>query len=397
MAYNDQSPGEIDPLLILRGLASLGVLFVHSLNFGSDKILKLPQILNTDYDLPTFVKQLILSTYPTTGGNFVMCFFVLSGYLMGKVFLSSSTPVSIATTMKFYKRRFLRIAPLYYFNIFLCLALTSSSSPFSLATIGEVLFINNITGAAINPVTWSLSYEMQYYIIAPLVYIMFRKRSLFTVLCIIATSAAFSTLLFVDKNNFLWIARFIFVFLTGYSVNILLRLYHPHKNRVANVIGFSLFFLGNAFYYHLRNSGQEFQAQISLTLIMAVCLWILELPSHTSSYTNKGTQHVFLRFWNWMGVLSYGVYLWHLPILNAQHPKLLSLCLHLRDQGWATSDWQFFFLYQSVQLFIILSFTVTLSLFTFLFVELKYRPNLYSAQSGSVSSRIINALTLSKS
>ena len=62
-----------------------------------------------------------------------------------------------------------------YVNLAICIGLYRFADLDPLMMIGDVLFINNFTGRGINLVTWSLSHEMQYYLAAPFIYLMFRK------------------------------------------------------------------------------------------------------------------------------------------------------------------------------------------------------------------------------
>jgi peptidoglycan/LPS O-acetylase OafA/YrhL len=64
----------VDYLLIIRGLASFGVLVAHCFSMG-------------EYSMGSNLALIGSNFVPTTGGNFVLTFFVLSGYLMTTLFL----------------------------------------------------------------------------------------------------------------------------------------------------------------------------------------------------------------------------------------------------------------------------------------------------------------------
>ncbi len=83
----------LDELLVIRGLAALCVLSFHF------------TLARTDI-LPDSIQWLTWFD----GLAAVNIFFVLSGYLITKVFLTGKYELSLKGILKFYKTRFIRIA-----------------------------------------------------------------------------------------------------------------------------------------------------------------------------------------------------------------------------------------------------------------------------------------------
>ena len=123
-------------------------------------------------------------------GNYsVICFFVLSGFLITYLLLSEKRQTGAINIRAFYKRRVLRIWPLYYLIIFIGFCLLpilnhyfptdaqhvypNQISNLDFSSIFLFLFmLSNFTIAYYRPVagasqTWSVSLEEQFYLIWP--------------------------------------------------------------------------------------------------------------------------------------------------------------------------------------------------------------------------------------
>ncbi|PIC22829.1 hypothetical protein B9Z55_016751 [Caenorhabditis nigoni] len=114
-------------------------------------------------------------------------FFVLSGYLMTRIL---SKEFTVSSVVNFYKKRFSRIVPLYYFTIFftllgvLSLVLKSERTEFILDVKWCLALISNYQPifehhsywdqvSTIRFLThlWSLATELQYYLIVPIIHL----------------------------------------------------------------------------------------------------------------------------------------------------------------------------------------------------------------------------------
>jgi len=119
-------------------------------------------------------------------------FFVLSGYLLSLQLFYEFKKNDRLNFLRFYQRRLFRIYPLYI----IALALVSVGAGPSLALMGN-LFAYNIwfdPFEVIIPWSWSLSVELEYYAIAPLLvlFALNQRRLMFLVLGFCALSVGYS-------------------------------------------------------------------------------------------------------------------------------------------------------------------------------------------------------------
>ena len=138
---------------VIRGIASLAVLFYHGLYYARDLTVFSPA-----------QKHLLFVFSPGQFG--VNLFFVLSGFLITGLLLDSRTRPDYYR--RFYVRRALRILPAYY-AILLILVLTRATS---IGFLGMSFFycanLSLLFGIAMSyPVLWSLAVEEHFYLFWP--------------------------------------------------------------------------------------------------------------------------------------------------------------------------------------------------------------------------------------
>jgi len=134
-----------------RGLCALLVLINHATVHEA--------MLVDGLRLPEFVR------YLGAGYLSVIVFFCISGYVIGISNNHATLDVKL-----YIKRRLVRLYPVYIVAILICLIFTTGINPFVL--IGNLLFLQNEAGYGqfhvpifVNFVTWSLNYEVLYYIL----------------------------------------------------------------------------------------------------------------------------------------------------------------------------------------------------------------------------------------
>ncbi|KAF1752340.1 hypothetical protein GCK72_018894 [Caenorhabditis remanei] len=137
----------------------------------------------------SIILVLIFHLFPKSFANGfvgVDMFFVLSGYLMTRIL---SKEFTLQSVVNFYKKRFSRIVPLYYFTILatilgvLCLVLKSERTEFlqdikwclSLLSNYQPIFEHHSYWDQISTIRflthlWSLATELQYYLMVPIIH-----------------------------------------------------------------------------------------------------------------------------------------------------------------------------------------------------------------------------------
>ena len=102
----DNSKRIIDYLLILRGIAVMAIILRHA-------HLRIPEKL-LGFDINWLIDPF--------GYTAVLIFFTLSGYLITKSYVTDRYNIlSIKGLSDYYRNRFFRIIPLYYFSILICI------------------------------------------------------------------------------------------------------------------------------------------------------------------------------------------------------------------------------------------------------------------------------------
>lgn len=146
-----------DVLLIIRGLLAVSVVIWHIRSYGGNSL--------TLLDIP--------------GRTAVWFFFGISGYVISYGFFTERYRYTTEGIKRFYINRFLRIYPL-----FLLLSLVTLLTAFLLtgnALIGladipsQLLLLQFNHSYVLNSVFWTLGIEVQFYLLAPLLVLLFRK------------------------------------------------------------------------------------------------------------------------------------------------------------------------------------------------------------------------------
>ncbi len=157
-----RSPNSIHALDGLRGIAILLVLGRHAVKGY------FPNNYNSD-------KEWSFWNFLANGWMGVDLFFVLSGFLISyhiaERYISSGKNINYKD---FIKRRFLRIAPTYYFVLFLIIAgmiplynIDDYNITFRIAY--HLMFLQDYFPADINVAFWSLGVEEKFYLVAPFI------------------------------------------------------------------------------------------------------------------------------------------------------------------------------------------------------------------------------------
>lgn len=332
-------PPYSDALTGLRGIAALWVLAFHLWHFMGG-----PRLALGPLDLTPLAAH----------GHFgVDLFFVLSGYLIGGGWVVArlvGTAVPIGT---FWKRRFLRVFPAYWTQwlVLVLLAWWSSRSfPMSAvdslltATLTFNLFEN---GAALNPVWWSLPVEWNFYLVVPLMALLFAtRRALPTALVVvILVSVGIRILMWwstqaygADALEFYrWVIQLpgrLDQFALGMLVAHALVLGRAGSERLLLLAGAGatllLVWLG-------YRAGYVVDGIVAPWLFFQFTLFGCAFAALTAAAALSQSSMVKLLLGNralvFAGTVSYSLYLWHYPVLQWMRQWANS-------QGWSTADWR---------------------------------------------------------
>jgi len=148
--------------------------------FGLDLLRSIAILLVLSAHIAPFFKnnKIVFNWLYHAGLYGVEIFFVLTGYLVGKIIVNSFFPnATLGKSIKFYTKRLLRIIPLYYsVLIFTVLASYLFYKDKSLHLF-HFLFVQNFSTQEIAffPVSWTISVQFWFYLTLPLLFILLSK------------------------------------------------------------------------------------------------------------------------------------------------------------------------------------------------------------------------------
>lgn len=363
-----KNSNRLDALLALRGFACLMVIARHcGIARGS--------IIYKGYDLTWILDS--------SGEVAVWIFFALSGYLMGKAFYSGRYSIDSAGVINFFRNRILRIFPLYYFStLILCLfvvpdVLQIENWGYLFRTL--TFTYNYSQPAGVNGVLWSLAVEVQFYLCVPFIYAYFKNR-LFSRRRIVLTFISISVIAFSLRlavwivfytqlhNNEMYVVKYWYapllmnfdIFLYGFLVNswfncekqapqnqiffrhikLLKSLNFNHKTLAIITVFLLHLFVVRHFYFQelrglirplsgVRTSTTFFILQPLTAIITSYFIFSFESGAYQDFGKNEKLSFDAilrnpLRVLEILGNLSYGLYIWHTPIIAKINPIFTS-------------------------------------------------------------------------
>lgn len=301
----------------LRGVAILLVLFLHNFDF-----------LN----------------YFFFGWLGVDLFFVLSGFLITEILLKTlDQPHYIRN---FYMRRLLRIFPLYYLVLIICLLILPNISRLGLnaeyytSNQGWLwTYLQNWLYSFKEPYgdklllhTWSLAVEEQFYLVWPFIILLIRKpkRLLFFVffLLIAVGVARYAVWVYGDKD-LAYSSLYTFTRIDGLCIGcmlaLLMRINPGFLTNYTSVVVLLMAGINFGFYFinGQRSFNLPYLAFVGYTTF-AVLFGILVYEAVRG--TSKIIQFLFdNRLLKFFGRISYGLYVYHWPVYILLFPATLRL------------------------------------------------------------------------
>jgi peptidoglycan/LPS O-acetylase OafA/YrhL len=292
-------------------------------------------------------------------------FFLISGYVITQSILSKFDGNYFTTIINFYINRFKRIFPNLLFILTVSFIIIIIIIPYEHSVIHIKYYISSIFGISnllylsdnknyFNDLenaflhTWSLGVELQYYILFPLLFFFYKKNSA----------------LFFNLNK-----KFFFLLFFCFFISLSLYIIFSYNNYLALAFYFPLFriweFLCGSIVYFINKKIKKnnLYASLALSLILIIIFFgnsqnlifvniliILLTSIYITKYEKKNFyNHKLLNFF---GLISYSLYLWHLPII------FLS---------------KYFFQLTIASSVLVLSTSIFLSWLTFNFIETKFK------------------------
>jgi peptidoglycan/LPS O-acetylase OafA/YrhL len=314
------------PLDGIRALAALSVVFFHVWVYRAADP---PGPRTTFVDKALFEASLGL-----------ICFFVLSGFLLYRQFaraaLTGGEPVSLG---RYALRRAARIMPAYYVNLLGCLLLFwavgySDIVPPAHHLPAFALFAQNYsrdTVMQINPVTWTLSVEAAFYVVLPLLGLAAlvlgpaRPRLQACVLVALIGSTVAWNAAVNDAGAGALASKMLPTYLGHFAIGMLValwvewravrarRAFTPASTAGLMALGLSLV-LANAYWHETAGSfGTAWKLCANLPAAMGFALVI----AAAAAGRGRAVAWLAVRPLVGLGIVSYGVYLWHLPVILA--------------------------------------------------------------------------------
>lgn len=234
----------------------------------------------------------------------VMVFFVLSGFLMGDIYLEK--PFETETVLRFYRHRAGRVMPLYLFivligyTLFLGLGNSWPLMPINPDNLMQhLLFISGIS------VLWTVAVEVQFYLLFPIVWLAFTKFGRTSLLWL---AMVISVIVFLRFPVAPAVAQYLPFFLIGVAAAVL----NPKSPIGMNWI-FAVAMIGYVLSFPDINWALGFGTKaIWQSPAYMILMPVIVLSAANSTLAERALGNAPARF---LGKISYSVYLWHLPLL----------------------------------------------------------------------------------
>ena len=289
----------------LNGIRAIAAFIV--ITFHIDQFLRL-------FKLPDFgYHETKMAAYGVT------LFFVLSGYLITYLLLVEKQKYKQVDLLKFYKRRILRIWPIYYLviGIVIVLVLTGALTVTDEHVLRNlflyIFLLSNFTSADMIPLgpLWSIGVEEQFYLFWPLLLNKSKNifRSLLAIIVIyLVIKIAFRYLENGPIYSFIYLTTFDCMAIGGIMANLVFQkspvlkyFFNPFLQ-----VAVWLFFVVSIFFTPVHVSSL-FDHEIH-----AVCYAIIIVNVSMNERTLVNLEN---RLLNFLGKISYGLYVYHMLII----------------------------------------------------------------------------------
>ena len=261
-------------------------------------------------------------------------FYVISGFLITGLLLREMERTGNLDFKEFYARRFKRLLPTSFFVLGITAILSWMLLPATMRsslgrdTIAAGLYVSNYLfawwqadyqnlDATPSPVIhyWSLAVEEQFYLIWPLLILLFfkfskyLKRTRVLLICVASvTLVSFIYSIYLTENAPIWAFYSLPTRAWELGIGAILALTPKFKSkRVVGLIGFAFLIIGSFMF----NDSTAFPGLNALLPVLGTVLLIATIntwPPFLNDVANS-------RISQWLGEISYPLYLWHWPLL----------------------------------------------------------------------------------
>lgn len=261
----------------------------------------------------------------------VVLFFVLSGFLITHLLLVEESIFNRISIRKFYVRRILRIWPLYFLIIILALIILPNISVFTwpgfekdfvykdlfLKIILYLLFLPNLVFAILGIVpyashTWSIGTEEQFYLAWPIILKVFKKYRVLLMMFIVVAYLLVAIALHTHYTNFIPYKQGIIAFWKSFNIDCM-AIGGFYAILLFQNSSFLKIFMNNYLFY------------FTIITVSAFMIMGVEIPYvHNELYAllfgviilnfaanKKITISLENKFLNYLGKISYGLYMYH--------------------------------------------------------------------------------------
>jgi len=283
----------------LRGIAIIAVMGYHF------------------HTVATGFRVIPIIQYPFThfGREGVNLFFTLSGFLVGGLLLRQYASTGVIDARRFIVRRIFKIWPAYY--VLIAFHMVAGRHPLSTFAVQNLTHLQNYLGTSISQ-TWSLAVEEHFYLLLPALLLLFarwklRANAILAMLGLICLAVLIGRSIVVANGGL--DAAF---FQTQYRIDSLLagvmlaavywmkpdlyRRLAQKKGMLLAIVGFLVAWLAFA----TRHNALDESIGYTIQSAGYVALIVLMLE-HTGAMARMW----LFRAIAWVGVYSYGIYLWH--------------------------------------------------------------------------------------
>lgn len=318
----------------------------HIRNLGLDVVRSIAIILVLICHSSFFIQQVNFNILILCGVLGVEIFFVLSGFLIGKIIINGLVEEqSINSLGMFYIRRWFRTLPLYYLVLFLTSIINKVSIPHR-----NFVFMQNFNenALAFAPVTWSLSVEEWFYLLIPVILIIFlkllagklEKKTIFFIVSIgLALTSFLLRFYVVLMYNPTWdfgVRKQVFLRMDAIMLGVILsgiKIYFRDMykkvalSKLTMILSCIGFIIIGTLYIKYLGVGDLFDKSILakifvFSVIPLVCFFSISWLESNVYINEVFSKHKISKIFTFISRISYGIYLFHWCIFELLKNKV---------------------------------------------------------------------------